>query len=318
MTDKAEPLDKKAEDGLSICLTKSTELNWFNEWSKLCELELNQIKPGEYPLASEIRAEPGYAGVTLDVAPPLHGRNGEVRTHARIARRGCYGHWCQPRRGLSGPAPLDFSMPCADRRPWCSAAFAGSGSLAYAKKDTGPLAEVLEKYNQAKTPKKDAPPGPVSLSPVDCKSFAKDFTKAGEKEKGRESEGLFNAGAVYDQCGMDKDAEGYVQPGGRQEPQSTQLAMNNLGVIVSEARVRPSRRCRSSRRRSRSTPRARKRSRPITIVELCFTSGPSRRAARLLRRCHRLDPARVWPLDSGVDGGVSAAGVDLLSDSRGR
>jgi hypothetical protein len=71
LTDKAEPLDKKAEEGLSICLTKSTELNWFNEWSKLCELELNQIKPGEYPLASEIRAEPGYAGVTLDVAPPF-------------------------------------------------------------------------------------------------------------------------------------------------------------------------------------------------------------------------------------------------------
>jgi tetratricopeptide (TPR) repeat protein len=71
MTDTAEPLDLKAVEGLSVCLNKSTELNWFNEWSKLCELELNQIKPNEYPLASEIRAEPGYAGVTLDVAPPL-------------------------------------------------------------------------------------------------------------------------------------------------------------------------------------------------------------------------------------------------------
>jgi hypothetical protein len=54
-----------------VCLSKSTELNWFNEWSKLCETELNQILPNKYPLASEIRAEPGYAGVTLDVAPPL-------------------------------------------------------------------------------------------------------------------------------------------------------------------------------------------------------------------------------------------------------
>ena len=71
MTDKAEPLENKAIEGLSVCLNKSTELNWFNEWSKLCEAELNQIKPGEYPLASEIRAEPGYAGVTLDVAPPF-------------------------------------------------------------------------------------------------------------------------------------------------------------------------------------------------------------------------------------------------------
>ncbi|MFO0574583.1 MAG: tetratricopeptide repeat protein [Polyangia bacterium] len=70
MTDAAEPLDAKAVEGLSTCLSKSTDLNWFNEWSKLCEEELNQIKPNEYPLASEIRAEPGYAGVTLDVAPP--------------------------------------------------------------------------------------------------------------------------------------------------------------------------------------------------------------------------------------------------------
>lgn len=69
MTDTAEPLDKKAEEGLSTCLGKSTELNWFNEWSKLCELELNQIKPSEYPLAAEIRAEPGYSNLVLDVAP---------------------------------------------------------------------------------------------------------------------------------------------------------------------------------------------------------------------------------------------------------
>src|SRR5205085_1279237 len=69
MSDQAEPLDKKAEEGLSICLGKSTELNWFNEWSRLCELELNQIKPAEYPLASELRAEPGYSALQLDVAP---------------------------------------------------------------------------------------------------------------------------------------------------------------------------------------------------------------------------------------------------------
>ena len=60
MIDKAEPLENKAIEGLSVCLNKSTELSWFNEWSPLCEAELNQIKPAEYPLASEIRAQPGY------------------------------------------------------------------------------------------------------------------------------------------------------------------------------------------------------------------------------------------------------------------
>src|SRR5581483_8303411 len=68
MTDQAEPLENKAIEGLGTCLNKSTELSWFNEWSALCEGELNQIKPSEYPLASEIRAEPGYVAYTTDRA----------------------------------------------------------------------------------------------------------------------------------------------------------------------------------------------------------------------------------------------------------
>ncbi len=60
MTDKAEPIEAKAVEGLETCLRKSTELSWFNEWSTLCESELNQINPTGYPIASEIRARPGY------------------------------------------------------------------------------------------------------------------------------------------------------------------------------------------------------------------------------------------------------------------
>jgi tetratricopeptide (TPR) repeat protein len=68
LTDAAEPLENKAVEGLGTCLGKSTELSWFNEWSSLCESELNQIKPAEYPLAAEIRAEPGYYAVSTDRA----------------------------------------------------------------------------------------------------------------------------------------------------------------------------------------------------------------------------------------------------------
>jgi tetratricopeptide (TPR) repeat protein len=68
MVDTAEPLEAKAIEGLGTCLGKSTELSWFNEWSGLCEAELNQIKPAEYPLASELRAEPGYFSVSADQA----------------------------------------------------------------------------------------------------------------------------------------------------------------------------------------------------------------------------------------------------------
>jgi len=59
LTDKAEPLETKAIEGLKTCLDQSTKLSWFNEWSRLCETELNQIRPTEYPIASEIRLEPG-------------------------------------------------------------------------------------------------------------------------------------------------------------------------------------------------------------------------------------------------------------------
>jgi hypothetical protein len=54
--------------GLDACLTKSTELSWYNEWSQLCEQELNQIKPAEYPMASEVRPEPGYLSASTDRA----------------------------------------------------------------------------------------------------------------------------------------------------------------------------------------------------------------------------------------------------------
>jgi tetratricopeptide (TPR) repeat protein len=68
LVDQADKIEAKAIEGLGICLNKSTELSWFNEWSALCEAELNQIKPAEYPLASEIRAEPGYVAVVSDRA----------------------------------------------------------------------------------------------------------------------------------------------------------------------------------------------------------------------------------------------------------
>ncbi|HJZ87373.1 MAG TPA: tetratricopeptide repeat protein [Polyangia bacterium] len=66
LQDQADPLEAKAIEGLGKCLEKSTELSWYNEWSGLCEQELNQIKPNEYPMAAELRAEPGYAATRVD------------------------------------------------------------------------------------------------------------------------------------------------------------------------------------------------------------------------------------------------------------
>ncbi|MFH1131031.1 MAG: hypothetical protein V1754_06830, partial [Pseudomonadota bacterium] len=60
LENKAAPLEDKAVQGLDTCLKKSTEYSWYNDWSLLCEKELNQINPKDYPIASEIRPTPGY------------------------------------------------------------------------------------------------------------------------------------------------------------------------------------------------------------------------------------------------------------------
>jgi TolA-binding protein len=59
-------LEDKAEDALKLCLDKSTQLSWFNEWSATCEEELNQLKPASYPLASELRAQPGFTTAAVE------------------------------------------------------------------------------------------------------------------------------------------------------------------------------------------------------------------------------------------------------------
>ena len=64
----AFPLEQKAEQGLTACLRKSTQLSWYNQWSRLCEAELNQIKPSVHPLAAEIRTQPRWVGVRPDRA----------------------------------------------------------------------------------------------------------------------------------------------------------------------------------------------------------------------------------------------------------
>lgn len=100
----------------------------------------------------------------------------------------------------------------------------------------GALDDVAEQYKQARAPKKDQA-GITILSPDECKSFAKDFIKAGEKDK-KDAEGLFSAGVVYDQCALDKDAEGYYKQALGKNPK-LQPAMNNLGVLLQKSGQTP-------------------------------------------------------------------------------
>jgi TolA-binding protein len=65
LVDKAEPIEGKAVEGFEKCLKAATEQSWYNEWSRLCERELNQMKPTEYPLSSEMKPEAGYVSTMM-------------------------------------------------------------------------------------------------------------------------------------------------------------------------------------------------------------------------------------------------------------
>jgi tetratricopeptide (TPR) repeat protein len=70
LTEKAEPLESTSLEAYGICLAKSTELGWFSDWSRLCERELGQIKPEEYPTAAELRDDPDQVAPITEVEPP--------------------------------------------------------------------------------------------------------------------------------------------------------------------------------------------------------------------------------------------------------
>jgi len=71
LTTKAEPLAAQAVTDFGVCLQKSTDLGWFSDWSRLCERELGQIRPEQYPTASERHADSDrFASVIALEGPP--------------------------------------------------------------------------------------------------------------------------------------------------------------------------------------------------------------------------------------------------------
>src|SRR6185436_13236984 len=71
LVDAAEPIETKAVGAYDTCLKAATAQSWFNEWSTLCEVELNQMQPSEYPLAAEAKPDPGYVPTLMTPAQVL-------------------------------------------------------------------------------------------------------------------------------------------------------------------------------------------------------------------------------------------------------
>jgi tetratricopeptide (TPR) repeat protein len=66
LTTEAAPLEEESIKGYSFCLETTTALNWFNKWSKLCERELGQIRPQDFPTASEQYSDPDQVAAITD------------------------------------------------------------------------------------------------------------------------------------------------------------------------------------------------------------------------------------------------------------
>ncbi|MDP3276506.1 MAG: tetratricopeptide repeat protein [Deltaproteobacteria bacterium] len=56
--ERTQPIIDTARRGYEACLTRATQVHWFNEWSQLCERNLNEIDRLRFPLTDEIRSEP--------------------------------------------------------------------------------------------------------------------------------------------------------------------------------------------------------------------------------------------------------------------
>jgi tetratricopeptide (TPR) repeat protein len=89
LVDKAEPIENKAVEGFEKCLKAATDYSWYNEWSRLCERELNQMKPTEYPLSSEMKPEAGYVSTMMSPTPVIDELSDtSVTTAANTAQSG--------------------------------------------------------------------------------------------------------------------------------------------------------------------------------------------------------------------------------------
>lgn len=68
---EADPLENLSVSAYSFCLDVSTRNNWFNSWSKLCERELGQIRPADFPTATELHESADDSAPITDIEPAV-------------------------------------------------------------------------------------------------------------------------------------------------------------------------------------------------------------------------------------------------------
>jgi tetratricopeptide (TPR) repeat protein len=67
----AEPLETESLTFYQACLNTSTKLGWFSEWSRVCERELGQLRPEQFPSTLERRQDPSAAATITQLESAL-------------------------------------------------------------------------------------------------------------------------------------------------------------------------------------------------------------------------------------------------------
>ena len=67
LADQAKVPEEKALAAFTYCLERSTEFQFFNEFSRMCEEELQQRDPDKYPATNELFGLPVYTDSQMDV-----------------------------------------------------------------------------------------------------------------------------------------------------------------------------------------------------------------------------------------------------------
>ncbi len=77
LDEQSQPLLEKAKGAFIFCLQTATNVRWFNEWSRKCEDQLNQIDPRRFPVAAELRGGAVYEFHTYAEPGPVELKTGD-------------------------------------------------------------------------------------------------------------------------------------------------------------------------------------------------------------------------------------------------
>lgn len=80
--DRAQPIQEDAVKKFSFCLERSTTFQFFNEFSRLCEEELQQREPDKYPATEELFGISQYTASRPDRVDVQTDLEGEKRKPA--------------------------------------------------------------------------------------------------------------------------------------------------------------------------------------------------------------------------------------------